>query len=56
MTGQNKPGLLKLSPAGRVEEAEEYGSEDREKGRLYIFLCGRGVSSGKNISPIMEWT
>lgn len=53
MTGHNKPGSLNLSPAGRVQEAE-YGSEGREKGRLYVFYGG-GVSSGKNISPIMEW-
>lgn len=42
-TSQNKPGLLNLSPAGRVEEAEEDGSEGREKGRLYIFYVCVGV-------------
>lgn len=51
VTGQNKPGLVDLSPAGRVQETEESPSEGREKGRLSVYLYVGGGASGKNISP-----
>lgn len=60
--------LLNSRSLAELEETEEYGLEGREKGCLcpFFFLTdagecssssssNSGVSSGKNISSIMEW-